>query len=81
MKGSITQQQDHSVVAVGAPGGLLVIRSLAPSSPDLSFFGITHAVWSEIKRKACAIPHPNVESLKAKVEERVGGHVHVTTSS
>ena len=40
--------------------------SWTPSSPDLN--PLDYGVWGEIETKACASPHPNVQSLKAAVE-------------
>ena len=38
-----------------------------PSSPDCN--PLDYGIWGAVERKACATPHPNVNSLKAAVEE------------
>jgi len=38
-----------------------------PSSPDCS--PLDYGIWGYIKSRACSTPHPNIDSLKASVEE------------
>lgn len=37
-----------------------------PSSPDLN--PLDYGIWGYIESRACAIPHPSVDALKASVE-------------
>ena len=38
-----------------------------PNSPDLN--PLDYAVWSILMEKACAKPHPNIESLKRALKK------------
>ncbi|KAK0416496.1 hypothetical protein QR680_012524 [Steinernema hermaphroditum] len=59
-------EEDAGVVR-GQPPGLLDEERLASNSPDLN--PLDYAIWGIMEKKACAIKHKSIDSLKRALEK------------